>query len=219
MDKDYNTEIQLVLVRHVPTKLNAEKISRSWLKVGPDPEKLESMGPGIAEALEKLGVAKLRSSDLPRARKTADWLGERLGIPVASTYDMRTWNTGEDVSGKKEAETIPIRKKYIKNAEIAPRGGEAFQDFIDRNIGQFKNAAQYNAKNPDEPMALVVHGHHLMAAEEMFTGEDVDPDELDDLDEEFPPGSVMLLHIRGNEAEIERIHPKGEKEFDEEVSQ
>jgi broad specificity phosphatase PhoE len=207
-------EIILPIIRHIPTALNAKGISRSWLKVGPDPEKLEELGPGIADTLEDLGVVKIRSSDLPRARKTADWLGDKLGIPVSSTYDLRTWNTGSEVSGKKESETIPIRKKYIKNSEIAPRGGEAFQDFIDRNIAEFKTAAQYNQKNPDAPMALLVHGHHLMAAEEMFTGEDVDPGELDSLDKNFPPGSVMLLHIRGKNAEIERIHPKG---FDEVV--
>ncbi len=205
-------EVIIPLVRHVPTKLNAQGISRSWLRVPPDPEKLEELGPGIAETLKKLNVNELRSSDLPRAARTADWLGEKLGVPVEKTYNLRTWDTGNRVAGKKESETIPIRKQYIRNSEIAPAGGESFENAIERNKPEFKEAQRYNAKHADAPRALVVHGHHMMFAEQIFSGKPKNANELDSLDDDFPPGSVMLLHVRPDGAELERIHPKGFKE-------
>jgi broad specificity phosphatase PhoE len=213
-DDKQSGEVTIPIVRHVPTALNEKGISRGWLANPPDPEKLEELGPGIAETLKGLGVAKLRSSSLPRARGTASWLGDRMNIPVESTPDLKTWNTGTDVEGKKESETIPIRKKYIKYPDEKPRGGETFNTAVDRNSPELKSAARYNEKNPDAPMGLVLHGHHMIFSEEVFSGEEPDPDKLDSLDKDFPPGSVMLLHIRGDGAELERIHPKG---FDEKV--
>jgi broad specificity phosphatase PhoE len=209
-------DVNLPVVRHIPTKLNAQGISRSWLRVPPDPEKLEELGPGIADKLKELGVAKIRSSDLPRAAKTAQWLGDKLNIPVETTPDLRTWKTGSEVEGKKEAETIPIRKKYIKYPEEKPRGGEQFQEFVDRNVPEIKEAVEHNQKNPDAPMALMLHGHHMMAIEEMYSGKDVDPAKLDKLDKDFPPGSVSLLHVDGGSARLERVHPKG---FDEKLDE
>lgn len=210
-----NGEILLPLVRHVPTKLNEAGASRGWLKVGPDPEKLEEMGPGIAKVLQKYNVAQLVSSDLPRAAKTASWLADHMDLPEPETsFQRRTWNSGSEVEGKKEAETIPIRQKYIKNAEIQPRGGEAFQDYLDRRRAELLDSIEYNRKHPDEPRAEVIHGHDVMSIEAMYNDAAVDPKELETLDKDFPPGSVMLLHVRGNKAELERIHPKG---FDENV--
>ena len=60
----------------------------------------------------------------------------------------------------------------------------------------------------------MIHGHHTLFSEAIFSGEPVEPNELDKMDEEFPPGSVMLLRIRPNDVELERIHPKG---FDKDI--
>ena len=201
-------EVIVPIVRHVPSKLNEQGVSRSWLRVPPDPEKLKEMGPGIAAKLKELGVSSLESSDLPRASGTARDLADRLGIPTKSSVDWRTWNSGSEVSGKKEKETIPIRQKYIKYPDTKPRGGEEFQAFLDRAEPQLKRVMEENRKNPDSPKGLVLHGHHMMAIEDMMSGRPVDPKRLETLDKDFPPGSVSLLHVRGNAAELERLHPK-----------
>lgn len=206
------------LLRHFPTKFNSgtpgEERSRGHLKIPPDPEAMEKLGPGAAETLRELNVSSLRASSLPRARISGKWIADELGIPMEVTNDLETWDTGDKVAGKLEKETIPLRKKWIKYPDTKPPGGEPFEDFINRATAEFKTAAEYNRKHPDAPKALVVHGHHVIAAEELFNGKEVDPNELDTLDEEFPPGSVMLLHIRPNDVELERIHPKG---FDKDV--
>jgi broad specificity phosphatase PhoE len=199
----------IVLVRHIPTKLNAAGVSRSWMRVGPDPEELEKQTPGIAKVLQGLGVAKLRSSDLPRASKTADAIGKEMGIDNEPTFDLRTWETGQ--GGKKDSETLPIRQKYMKYPEEKPPGGEPFDDFMNRSRSEFGKAQKYNAQNPDKPMALVVHGHQMMSAESLINGEPVDPKNLNTFEKDYPPGSVSLLHVRGGKAELERIHPATNK--------
>jgi len=213
MARDSNTQSSIAIVRHVPTKLNEQGVSRSWLRVGPDPEQLEKLGPGIVKTLKGLNVSSMESSDLPRASGTAKYLADEMNIPTKSSYEWRTWNSGSDVSGKKEAETIPIRQKFIKHPDTKPRGGEEFQEFLDRSEPQLKRVIEENRKNPGEPKALVLHGHHFMALEDMMSGKPVDPKRLETLDKDFPPGSVSLLHIRGDGAELERIHPKGRDEI------
>jgi broad specificity phosphatase PhoE len=203
------SEITIPIVRHVPTALNEKGISRSWLRVPPDPEKLEELGPGIVKTLKGLNVGSIESSDLPRASGTAKYLADGLDVPTRSSYDWRTWNSGSEVSGKKESETIPIRQKYIKHPDTKPRGGEEFQEFLDRAEPQLKRVLDENQKNPGEQKALVLHGHHMMAIEDMMNGHPVDPKRLETLDKDFPPGSVSLLHVRSGGAELERIHPKG----------
>ncbi|HLZ91095.1 MAG TPA: histidine phosphatase family protein [Candidatus Acidoferrum sp.] len=206
------SEITLPVVRHVPTALNEKGISRSWLRVGPDPEKLKELGPGIVKTLKGLGVGSLESSDLPRASGTATYLADELGVPTKSSFDWRTWNSGSDVSGKKESETIPIRQKYIRHSDTKPRGGEEFQEFLDRAEPELKRVIAENGKNPGEPKALVLHGHHMMALEDMMNDRPVDPKRLETLDKDYPPGSVSVLHIGDGEARLERIHPKGQTE-------
>jgi broad specificity phosphatase PhoE len=197
------------IVRHVPTALNEKGISRSWLRVPPDPEQLKKLGPGIVAALKGLKVASLESSDLPRASGTAKYIADEMEIPTKASYDWRTYNSGSDVSGKKESETIPIRQKYIKHPDTKPRGGEEFQDFLDRSESELKRVIEENRKNPEELKGLVLHGHHMMAIEDLMSGRPVDPKRLETLDKDFPPGSVSLLHVRSGGAELERIHPKG----------
>jgi broad specificity phosphatase PhoE len=207
------SEITLPIVRHVPTALNEKGISRSWLRVPPDPKKLEEMGPGIVKTLKALGVTSLESSDLPRASGTAEYLAKQLDIPTKSLYEWRTWNSGSEVSGKKESETIPIRQRYIKHPDTKPPGGEEFGEFLDeRAEPSLKRVIEEKRKKPEENKGLVLHGHHMMALEDMMSNRPVDPKRLETLDKDYPPGSVSLLHIGDGGARLERIHPKGKTE-------
>jgi broad specificity phosphatase PhoE len=205
-------EVTVPILRHFPTALNEKGISRSWLRVPPDPEAVKKLLPGAAEAMKSQGVTSLESSDLPRASGSAKALADELGIPVKSSFDWRTWDSGTEVSGKKESDTIPIRQKYIKHPDTKPRGGEEFQQFLDRAEPQLKRVIEENRNNPEEPKGLVLHGHHMMALEDMMSGRPVNPKRLETLDKDFPPGSVSLLHVRSDGAELERIHPEGHDE-------
>jgi broad specificity phosphatase PhoE len=207
-------EVVVPILRHFPTALNEKGVSRSWLRVPPDPEEVKKLLPGVVKTMKGLGVSSIESSDLPRASGSAKAVADELDVPMKSSYEWRTWNSGSEVSGKKESETIPIRQRYIKHPDTKPRGGEEFQDFLDRSEPQLKRVMEENRKDPESPKALVLHGHHMMALEDLMSGEPVDPKRLETLDKDFPPGSVSLLRMNGDSAKLERIHPAG---FEEEL--
>ncbi len=205
-------ESTLPLVRHVATRWNeggtGKERSRGWADVPPDPEQLKKLGPGIVAQLQQLGVKRLVSSDLPRAAKTADWLGKEMDVPVEATRRLRTWDTGV-MAGKLEKETIPQRKKYMKYPEEKPPGGESFEDFLARFEPELNKWLKHNEERPDRPVAVVIHGHQALAAPAVLNGGEVEPRALDQLDREFPPGSVILVRKKGEEITVERIHPPG----------
>ncbi len=223
------TGATLSLVRHVATRWNeggtGKERSRGWASVPPDPEQLKKLGPGIVRQLEQLGVKRLLSSDLPRAAKTAEWLGREMDVPVQATRRLRTWDTGE-MSGKLEKETIPQRKKYMKYPDTKPPGGEPFEDFLARVEPELRKWLKHNEEHPDEPVAIVVHGHMVLAAPAVLNGGEVEPEALDRLDREFPPGSVILVRKKAGKISMERIHPpergrtspKGEQSDEEDVA-
>lgn len=186
------------LIRHVATKLNQggshKERSRGWLAVPPDPQELKRKGPGIARKLKGLAVAHIVSSDLPRAADTAKFIAKLMNVPAQSSRPLRTWNTG-DMAGKLEADTLPLRKKYIEYPDEVPPGGESFNEFVSRFGPQLKRWQRYNEDHLQAPAAMVVHGHHLVALESALEGSEPDPAKLDALDCDAPPGSVVLLHI------------------------
>lgn len=196
-----------ILVRHFASPLNERKVSRGWLSVGIDKERAEKQVPGVAKALARYGVDSLVSSDLPRAQQSAKLIAQEMGgdIPVESTAALRTWNVGS-MAGKKEAETIPLRQKFIKYAEEKPKGGEPFQDFLDRYQPELEEIM--HRREQGEGVAFVAHGHHLLAAPHILQGEEVDPKKLTTLDEDYEPGAVYGFFRDGNKARIERLDKK-----------
>jgi broad specificity phosphatase PhoE len=109
-------------------------------------------------------------------------------VEIEPTEALRTWNVG-DMAGKKESETIPMRQKLIKYPEEKAKGGEPFQDFLDRYRPELEKIIERRANG--ENVSMVAHGHQLLAAKHILTNEEVDPKNLPSLDEINPPGSVF----------------------------
>ena len=54
-------------------------------------------------------------------------------------------------------------------------------------------------------VAFVAHGHHLLAAPEVFAGNgEVDPKKLPSLDEDFPPGGVYGFYPGGEVTRLDK---------------
>jgi broad specificity phosphatase PhoE len=89
----------LLLVRHGETDWNAEGRLQ-----GHTDRPLSDYGRGqarrLAEELEGEELEAIYSSDLARARETAEIVGERLGLPIALEPDLREkdWGTWEGLS-------------------------------------------------------------------------------------------------------------------------
>jgi broad specificity phosphatase PhoE len=89
----------LLLVRHGETDWNADGRLQ-----GQTDRPLSDYGRGqarqLAEDLEGEGLDAIYSSDLSRARETAEIVGERLGLPVELDPDLREkdWGTWEGLT-------------------------------------------------------------------------------------------------------------------------
>jgi 2,3-bisphosphoglycerate-dependent phosphoglycerate mutase len=94
----------LLLVRHGETDWNAEGRLQ-----GHTDTQLNDFGRrqarGLADALVGRGIDALYSSDLARARETAEIIGERIGVPVELVVDLREkdWGTWEGLTGAERA--------------------------------------------------------------------------------------------------------------------
>lgn len=208
-----------ILVRHFSTALNEHAVSRGWLDVGIDRDRAKKLAPHVAQTLEKYGVDTLISSDLPRAEQSAKLIAREMGgdVEVESTPKLRTWNTGDEVAGKKESETIPIRQKFIKYPDTKPKGGEPWgptdePNFMDRYKAELEDILK-RRKN-GENLAFVAHGHQLLAAPHILADEEVDPKNLPSLDERHPPAGVWGFYVEGDKIRIERLDKEEKKDAD-----
>ena len=195
-------ENTLYLIRHAPTRLNdpEHERSRGWGMFPPDPERLKELVPQIANTLEHESIHRLVASDLPRAAITARELAKEMGIPHQVTRQLRTWNTGS-MTGKSEKEVGPQKKKYIEHPDLKPPDGEPFERFERRWGGALRQFMKHNEANPEDQIALVIHGNMDMSAPAIVGGEKVTAGHYDKM---RPPGSISVLRwSRHTEPHIE----------------
>src|SRR5690242_1176708 len=87
----------ILLIRHGETALNAARV------VQPEDTPLSERGIAqaarLAQSLAKLGVAHVLSSDLPRARATADALVRSTGAAIEDSVLLQERNFG-DIRGR-----------------------------------------------------------------------------------------------------------------------
>jgi broad specificity phosphatase PhoE len=175
------------------------------LPVGIDKAAGEKMAPEVARTLDEYGVDSLVSSSLPRGEQSMKLIAKEMGgrVQTEANPKLDTWDTGDKVAGKPESQTIPLRQKYIKNSEIEMPGGESWDDFMNR-FGTELNAIERRRAKGEE-VAIIGHGHHLLATPALMEDRPVSPDELADLDERHPPGGVYGFFREGNTVRMERL--------------
>ena len=174
------------------------------MSTGIDKEAAEKIVPQVAATLKKEGVDTLISSTLPRSKQSMDLIAREMGdVETETTPRLKTWNTGDQVAGKPEKETIPLREKYIKNSEIEMPGGESWDEFMDRFGVELKDFQKRRAAG--ENVAMVGHGHHLLAVPALLTDQSVDPKKLASLDRDHAPGGVFGFFLENGKVRMERL--------------
>lgn len=179
------------IVRHGETTENASNTVRGW-----EPVSLNENG--IAEAhkagkeLKDKGVDLIVSSDLQRAKETAEIIKKETGAEVQYDPRLRTWNVGEH-AGKPCKESNPVLKDYVQNKpdEQIP-GGESFNEFTNRSFSGIRDAI---LNNKDREVAILTHNRveaTLKGWEN--TGQDnPDIDTNEAVKEETEPGAVRSV--------------------------
>ena len=184
-----NNTRDLVVIRHGETANNEKDLTRGWGDMALTPEGKEEatkLGENLKDEPDVLV-----SSDLKRAKQTADIISKQSGIPLAGTDPrLRTWNIG-DYEGKPCAEADPILSKYVKNPDIQVPGGESFNDFKTRVLGGIEDIMnQHQGK-----VGIVTHSkvQQLLNATEKGDWQHVDADHFNDAPES--PGHETTMSI------------------------
>lgn len=121
---------RLTLVRHGHTPLDApgpgERL-RGWLDIPRDGRGLQE----AAETTERLAdhpVETICSSDLRRARQTAEALRRRTRVGVAHSMELRPWNLGV-LCGQRVSDVVPFLNLPNRHPHLATPKGESFPQF------------------------------------------------------------------------------------------
>jgi probable phosphoglycerate mutase len=140
----------LLLIRHGETPLNAARVLQ------PADTPLSELGhaqaAALARRLQDAGLAGIVSSDLPRARQTAEHLAQATGLAIETTPLLQERNFG-DWRGL-PYDTLP--QDPIAMADGAPNG-ESIAVFEQRVALAFAHVLQLQARLAG-PLAVVTHG-------------------------------------------------------------
>jgi broad specificity phosphatase PhoE len=156
---------KLILVRHGHTCLNVrgkDERLRGWLDIPLDEEGLREAAE-TAERLADYPVDAIYSSDLRRARQTAEVLRRRVRAPqVATTMELRPWNLGV-FCGQRITDILPFLNQLNRHPDLAAPGGESFYQFYGRyshRLNELMNLALRSSRC----IVAVTHVRNLLAA-------------------------------------------------------
>jgi broad specificity phosphatase PhoE len=158
---------RVILLRHGSTSLNntdkSEDRIRGWIDVPLNPHGVQE-AKDAGEKLSNLHVHTIYSSDLKRAKETADIVSKYLGNPpiIVSTA-LRPWNLG-DLQGEKTSVVTPLMEKYIKDSTLSPTNGESFNTFHHRYLTALEKIVE-QAESTGETILVVTHYRNAKLAD------------------------------------------------------
>jgi len=169
------SERRLILLRHGETTYNATQRMQGQL----DTELSErgiAQAQAAAEELRGLGIAKIVSSDLTRARATAEVVGEELGVDVSVDKRLRETHLGA-WQGMTHAEVDEAhegaRTHWRHNAHWAPPEGESRVDVAIRAREVVDELLRSYPEWDGSAVLLVAHGGTISALTSSLLGLDV----------------------------------------------
>jgi broad specificity phosphatase PhoE len=140
-----------------------------------------------ASALAGRHIAAVHSSDLLRARRTAEVIGTALGLPVQLDPELREQSYGS-LEGLPSAEVLATAPYDFTDPEACAPGGESLADVYDR-IGRCLTA--YAQRYDGRECVLVSHGDAIRVGLAWLDG--VGPGDVPW--RETPNGSVTTVRL------------------------
>lgn len=157
----------ILLVRHGETDWNADERIQGWTPTSLN-ERGRQQAEALAARLASMPLTAAYSSDLPRARETAEAIASRHALPVLVDEGLR-----ERCFGQWEGLTAPelhrdwaeawTRWKTEGDTEIAPPGGEAWADVQTRFLPVLHRILTAHPA-PDDMVLVAGHGGSLRLA-------------------------------------------------------
>ena len=149
---------KIFLVRHGMTFWNGERKIQGNTDIELAPEGI-AQAKLLAEHFPIENISAVYSSDLKRAKVTAEILAEKFNLPVQTVKNLRETNFG-DWEGKKLSElekTDPLNyERFFRNPEeLRVANAETFKQLQIRAVDAIKKII---AAHPDENIIIVAHG-------------------------------------------------------------
>ena len=165
---------KLILIRHGHTPLNShgkEERLRSWLDVPLDKQGLQE-AVEIAEKVSDFPVTAIYSSDLKRARQTAEMVRQATRASVTTTEELRPWNLGI-FGGQLLREIIPFLNVLNERPDLPAPDGESFHQFYARYSKRLTEMLSL-AEQSRGYVVAVTHVRNLLAARSIIEHGDRD---------------------------------------------
>ncbi|KFI07364.1 histidine phosphatase family protein [Massilia sp. BSC265] len=162
----------ILLIRHGETAWNAEKRLQGHLDIALNAEG-ERQAALLGAALAAERIDHIVSSDLQRARQTADAIARARGAQIGTQVDIepalreRCYGGFEGLLYSEIAARFPLEFAAWQARDVdgvLPPGanrGESFREFYERVTGAI---AEHAAAHPGKTIALVAHGGVLECA-------------------------------------------------------
>lgn len=186
----------IYIVRHGATKYNGEPgvsvdRERGWSDV-PLTEEGREEARKAGAALKGKGLTAIVSSDLVRAKETAQIIGRIIGLKPEFSYELRPWNLG-DMTGKDLKQANPEICAATKAPDKPVKGGESFNAFKARAFQGIDDAVR---KHRDPLLIVCHHRVERLVAGWVKAGEPASHAiNLNTfLEQGDPPGGIIILH-------------------------
>lgn len=189
---------RVLLVRHGHTDFNgtsgkSEDKIRGWIDVPLNDEGRQDAVKAKTQ-LKGTKVDAIFSSDLVRAKETAEIIDKDHGVPIVESAALRPWNLGH-FQGQPTSEVIDEINDHINNPDEVVPDGESFNDFRQRYIG-FLDRVIRQAIQDKQTIVIATHLRNLKLADGwvqngMPRDYSVDPDVV--TTDEFSPGEIFEI--------------------------
>jgi broad specificity phosphatase PhoE len=162
---------RLILIRHGETDWNSEGRWQGQADVALNATGLVQ-AQEMAQALEAAGIGTIYSSDLRRARQTAQVLADRVRLPVYLDIRLREIHQGEWqgllFSEIQASYTQTYRARKHDPESFAPPGGETAVQVRQRVVSAARDILGWH---PEEIVAVVSHGFAMAVLMAHLAGE------------------------------------------------
>jgi DNA topoisomerase I len=158
--KAVSSPCTVYLVSHGESEMNKPKDLITGWKNPPLDADGKKQALALARHLSKLGVKRIVTSDLKRARQTADIIGQELGIKVEANEVYRPQKMGQ-YEGQTSESVRPKMASYVIDHPDEPiPGGESFNAFAKPFLADLSKLVS----SCHETTVLVTHSRNLALA-------------------------------------------------------
>jgi broad specificity phosphatase PhoE len=161
---------KLVVVRHGHTVFNrageGERL-RAWLDIPLSDQGLREAAE-VAAQLSAQPVEFILTSDLHRARQTADMIRAKTDAPLIPTGSLRPWNLGS-LAGERVADILATLNRLQAEPDRRAPGGESLNEFFRRYSAHLQDLMIIASRSRGNVVA-VTHMRNFLATPVVLSG-------------------------------------------------